>query len=192
MTRTSVSLLDRLKIDQADASDWRRLNDIYLPLIRIWLAQVPGLDDEAADLAQEVLIVVVRELPAFQRQREGSFRAWLRRVTVNRVRTFLKQRRRRRIVAEATDSFLGQLEDPTSILAIEWDRRHDQHVFDKLSAAIRSDFAATTWAAFQRFAVEGKPAATVAAELGISENAVLLAKSRILKRLRAEARGLVD
>src|SRR5262245_10965659 len=84
---TSVSLLDRLRAARPDDPDWRRLQDIYLPMIHLWLGRVPGLRDEAADLAQEVLMVVVREIPRFERQREGSFRAWLRQVTVNRVRT---------------------------------------------------------------------------------------------------------
>ncbi len=39
---TSVSLLDRLKVARPDASDWHRLQGIYLPLIRRWLARVPG------------------------------------------------------------------------------------------------------------------------------------------------------
>jgi RNA polymerase sigma-70 factor (ECF subfamily) len=36
------------------------------------------------------------------------------------------------------------------------------------------------------------PAAEVAAELGITLNAVYLAKSRVLRRLRAELHGLLD
>jgi hypothetical protein len=40
--------------------------------------------------------------------------------------------------------------------------------------------------------VDGLPAAAVAAELGTTVNAVLLAKSRILRRLREEAAGLLD
>ena len=63
----SVSLLDRLKAARPDGSDWDRLQGIYLPLIQRWLARVPGLGDEAGDLAQEVFIVVVRELPRFER-----------------------------------------------------------------------------------------------------------------------------
>ncbi len=86
MSVTSVSLLDRLKAARPDASDWNRLQGIYLPLIQRWLGRVPGLGDESADLAQEVLIIVFREVPRFDRRREGSFRAWLRRVTVNRIR----------------------------------------------------------------------------------------------------------
>jgi DNA-directed RNA polymerase specialized sigma24 family protein len=61
MNTTSVSLLDRLKHAPADAAEWHRLQEMYLPLIRRWLARIPGLGDEADDLAQEVLVVVFRE-----------------------------------------------------------------------------------------------------------------------------------
>jgi RNA polymerase sigma-70 factor (ECF subfamily) len=192
VTSTPVSLLNRLKSPKPDPAEWDRLHGIYLPLIRIWLAREPTLRDEAADLAQEVLIVVVKELPGFERVREGSFRTWLRRVTINRVRVFTRQRRRRPALADGSDGFLDQLEDPASALSQQWDREHDQHVFQQLLAVIESDFTTTTWAAFRRAALDGLPAAATAAELGISENAVLQAKSRVLKRLRAEAAGPVD
>ena len=57
---------------------------------------------------------------------------------------------------------------------------------------VRGDFAPATWQAFLRHALEGVAAADVAAELGLSLNSVLLAKSRVLKRLRGELEGLVD
>ena len=85
MNPTSISLLDRLKAARPESSDWNRLQGVYLPLIQAWLGRVPGLGDEAADLVQEVLFVVFREVPRFDRQREGSFRAWLRQVTVNKA-----------------------------------------------------------------------------------------------------------
>jgi RNA polymerase sigma factor (sigma-70 family) len=191
---TSQSLLDRLKQPQPDAADWRRLHDLYQPLIRQWLARISGLGDEADDLAQEVLVVVVRELPKFERRREGSFRAWLRQIMVNRVRTFrkLQQRRPRTGLDSDGEDFLARLEDPASDLSRQWDREHDRHVFQKLLDTVRGDFEQATWEAFQRFAVEGRPAAQVAKELGVSENAVLQAKSHILKRLRAEAGDFLD
>jgi RNA polymerase sigma-70 factor (ECF subfamily) len=192
MAATSVSLLNRLREAKPDAIEWRRLQDIYLPLIRVWLARVPGLGDEAHDLGQEVFLVVIRELPQFERQREGSFRAWLRKVTVNRVRAFHRQRQKRDASPDGVEVFLSQVEDSSSQVAGQWDREHDQHVFQKLLAAAQPDFASTTWEAFRRFAILGQPAAKVAAELGITENAVLLAKSRILKRLRCEAAELID
>jgi hypothetical protein len=59
---TSFSLLDRLKVAGPEAADWNRLQGIYLPLIERWLSRVPGLGDESADVAQEVLVVVFREV----------------------------------------------------------------------------------------------------------------------------------
>jgi RNA polymerase sigma-70 factor (ECF subfamily) len=40
--------------------------------------------------------------------------------------------------------------------------------------------------------LDGRPAADVAAEVGVTPNAALIAKSRVLRRLREEARGLTD
>ena len=192
MNPTSLSLLDRLKVARPEASDWRHLQGIYLPMIQRWLGRVPGLGDESADLAQEVLIVVFREVPRFARQREGSFRAWLRRVTVNRIRNYRRKRHRRPAVGlDPADSFLERLSDPNDDLAREWDRDHDKHVVQELLAIVQPDFNPTTWEAFQRFGVEGAPAERVAEELGLSENAVILAKSRVLKRLREEAGDLL-
>jgi RNA polymerase sigma-70 factor (ECF subfamily) len=189
---TSISMLDRLKTARPDASDWQRLQGIYLPLIQRWLRRVPGLGDEADDLSQEVFLVVLRELPRFERRRDGSFRAWLRNIAVNKARNFSKQRDRRRTVGlDLTDGFLDKMANPESDLAREWDREHDEHVVQKILAVVQPDFNPITWEAFQRFALNDIPAARVAEELGLTENAVLLAKSRVIRRLREEAGDLL-
>jgi len=193
MKTTSISLLERLKAASPDDPDWNRAHEIYLPMLQNWLGRIPGLGEDRADLVQEVWIVVIREIPGFERRREGSFRAWLRQVTVNAVRTLRKKRLRRRTAdLDAVDKFLDRLVDPHSDLAREWDTEHDRYVFEKLIGLIKPDFGASAWEAFQRFAIQGQPAAQVAADLGISENAVLLAKSRILRRLRKEAGELLE
>jgi RNA polymerase sigma-70 factor, ECF subfamily len=192
LTPTSVSLLDRLKTAGPDHPDWLRLHDIYRPLIRRWIGLVPGLGVESADLAQEIIMVLVREIPRFDRQREGSFRAWLRQVTVNKVRSYRKKYDRRPIVGlDPAEGFLDRLSDPKDDLAREWDLDHDRHVFEKLLAVVGPDFSETTWEAFRRFALDGVPSARVAQELGLTENSVISAKSRILKRLRTEAGELL-
>ncbi len=114
-------------------------------------------------------------------------------VTANRVRTWRRTHARQPAVGfDPADEFLSQLEDPHSELSRRWDEEHDRHVFEKLLAAVEGDFDPKTWRAFRLFALEDRKAAEAAAELGISENAVLLAKSRVLKRLREEAAGLID
>ena len=72
------------------------------------------------------------------------------------------------------------------------DREHDEHVLKALLRRVEGDFAPATWQAFRRHVMEGEPAAQVAESLGLTLNCVLLAKSRVLKRLRQESAGLVD
>jgi RNA polymerase sigma-70 factor (ECF subfamily) len=194
MNTTSLSLLERLKHATPDAAEWLRLRDIYSPMIRHWLSRLPDLHHEADDLTQEVLVVLFRELPSFERRRNGSFRAWLRQITVNRMWAFCKARRQQPLArgGPETDQVLDQLADPTSDLSRQWDRDHDKHVFQKLLAVVEPDFEPGTWQAFTRFAIEGRPAGQVAGELGVTESAVVQAKFRILKRLREEAGELLD
>jgi RNA polymerase sigma-70 factor (ECF subfamily) len=86
---------------------------------------------------------------------------------------------------------LDPLADPHSDLSRLWDAEHNRHVVHRLLPSIQPEFEPTTWRAFQRTTLDGLKAAAVAAELGISVNAVFIAKSRVLRRLRLEMRGLI-
>ena len=193
MTPTSVSLLDRLKVARSDASEWKQFESMYLPLIRRWVSRIPGLGSEVDDVTQEVLLVLVREIPRFERQRLGSFRAWLRQVTVNRVRVYRRQHFRQPAMArDQTDGYLDQIADSNGVLAKQFDQEHDKHICATLLAAVRPDFNQETWDAFQQFALEARTAADVARELGLTVNAVIKAKARVLNRLREEAGGFLE
>jgi RNA polymerase sigma-70 factor, ECF subfamily len=194
MSDTPVSLLERLRTRPDDAS-WGRLVGLYTPLIRGWLRRHLLADADADDLVQEILAVVVRELPRFRHNdRPGAFRSWLRTVTVHRLRDFWRSRRYRPQPTGGSNFLakLEQLQDPASGLSRLWDEEHDRHVVARLLEQIRPDFEPGTWQAFEGVMLGGERAADVAARLGISVNAVLLAKSRILARLRQVGRGLID
>src|SRR5262249_28693638 len=159
---------------EPDAASWERLVELYTPLIRGWLRQHARLGHDADDLVQEVLTVVVRKLPEFERQRTGAFRRWLRMITVNCLRDFWRAQRLRPVATGDSDflAVLAQLEDPDSSLSKLWDQEHDQHVTRRLMELIRPKFEPRTWQAFQRVAVDGAPPDLVAIELGVSVNAV--------------------
>jgi RNA polymerase sigma-70 factor (ECF subfamily) len=190
---TSVSLLERLAGTPTD-DDWRRLLDLYQALLRAWLARAGVRPSDGDDLVQEVLLVVVREIGGFRRRGQGSFRAWLRTILAHRVRDYFRGQKYRPTATGDGDFLrrLDELESPASALSRQWDREHDDHVAASLMGRVQGDFAPTTWQAFRRHVLEGEPAARVAEELGLSLNSVLLAKSRVLKRLRQELAGLVD
>ena len=192
MAETSITLLERLRL-QPDEAAWKRFIDLYAPLIRGWLRRYSVAEHDAEDLTQEVLTVMVREFSHFEHnQQRGAFRNWLRTVTVNQLRLLWRTRRRQDEANSAMAQMLDQLADPNSSLSHLWDQQHDQHVAARLMEMIQPQFEAKTWQAFRRVALDGMKAAIVAQELGISVNAVLLAKSRVLSRLRQELRGLTD
>jgi RNA polymerase sigma factor (sigma-70 family) len=194
MPDTSISLLERLRLRPDDAS-WQRLVELYTPLIRDWLRRYDLEGADADDLTQEVMQVLVREMPNFRHDlRPGAFRRWLRNVTVNRLRVFWRGRRARPVAAGGSDFglVLDQLEDPSSGLSRLWDEEHDRHVARRLLELIEPEFEPTTWRAFRSLVLEGRRTAEVASELGVTPNAVRIAKSRVLSRFRQEIDGILD
>src|SRR5262249_16796996 len=135
-----------------------------------------------------------RDVATFRRQHPGAFRAWLRTITVNRVRARWKARRFDPLSqpGRAPAELLTELADPASPLSRQWDQEHDVHVAHRLLAQVASDFEPATLRAFEQVTLQGRKSADVAAELNLSRNAVLIAKSRVLQRLRELGRGLID
>lgn len=194
MTKTSNTLIEGLRRPSNETA-WQRMVDLYTPLIRNWLRRYAILDHDIEDLVQDVLAIVVRKLPEFRRRPQiGAFRRWLRNITVNCLREFWRAQRYRPRVpnSEAFAQILDQLEDSDSALSRFWDREHDDHVTRRLLEVIRPRFEAKTWRAFQRVALEGAKVDQVAQELGISVNAVFIAKSRVVHMLRKAGQGLLD
>ncbi len=192
--QTPHSLLEQAR-DCADAAAWRRLADLYVPLIHRWLRPYLLQAADTDDLVQEVLATLARELPSFDPQpRPGAFRSYLRTITVHRLRAYWQGRDHRPAAIGGDDVLAAfeQLEDPASALSRAWDEEHDRHVVRTLLDTIRLEVRPTTWRVFEATALDGRPVADVANELGLSPNAVLLAKSRVLNRLRKKGQGLVE
>ena len=191
---TSASLLDLLR-DASDGVAWTMLVDMYSPLIRGWLKRYGAASVDVDDVVQEVLTVVVRRFPEFQRQPQtGAFRSWLRTITANCLRDYWRRCNRQPAVVGGSEfaEVVNQLADPHSGMSKIWDREHDEYVTRYLLAKIRPDFSEQTWRAFQRFAMDGLSADAVASELGITANAVFIAKSRVMAKLRQHGRGLIE
>lgn len=193
MNDTSVSLLERIRHSGADAS-WTRLVDVYAPMIRRWLGQAGIASVDVDDIAQEVLVVVLAKLPQFDRQRTGSFRNWLRKVTLNCLRDYRKAAHRRRMATGEVqyEQILIDLADADSQLSRLWNAEHDRHLLRHLLDQVRGSFSATTLDAFQRLVLEERSPDDVAAELGMTVNAVFIAKSRVLTKLRELGEGLIE
>ncbi len=187
--RTPHSLLDRVR--GGDGEAWRALLAIYEPLLRRWLRGASLQPADLDDLTQQILTVLVRKLPSFVHNgRPGAFRAWLRSVALRETADF--HRRRAALPPLRETDELDALPAPLDELARTWEAEYERHVLAGLLDLLEPEFSPSAWRAFRRVALDGTPPRVVAEEMGMTVNAVTLAKSRVLRRLRQEAHGLVD
>ncbi len=184
MHTTSASLLDQLR-EPSPAMAWERFVHLYTPLLLHWSRRLGLKDQDADDLVQDVLIVLVRKLPEFQYQRGKSFRGWMRTVLMNKWRD-----RPRHGAAAPMDSQVEPAAEPDNE-ALE-EREYRFYIMGRALKLMAGDFEDATWQACWETVVCGRQPQEVAAELGISVNAVYLAKSRVLVRLRHDLAGLLD
>ncbi len=194
MINTSQSLLERLR-DPANGQAWQRLLTVYEPWLRGWLSRTPLQAADCDDVLQAVFMVVNAKRQEFVHNgRPGAFRSWLRSILTCQVRLLLRDQGRRldaRSPQVLTD-WLAQMADPNSDLSRLWDQEHDQQLVRRMLASIQPEFNATTWQVFQMLVFEELSVNEVAQRLGITANAIYVAKARVMSRLRDEVRGLVD
>jgi RNA polymerase sigma-70 factor (ECF subfamily) len=187
MNTTSPSLLERLRRPE-ETEAWPRFVHLYTPLLFYWARRTGLTQDDAADLVQEVLVVLVQKLPEFEYDPGKSFRAWLRTITLNKWR----ERGRRKGLSPATpdDPGLSALPAPAEDGFDEAEYR--KQLVRRALEIMQAEFEPTTWKACWEYVVADRPAAQVAADLGVSVGVVYGAKYRVLRRLREELRGLLD
>ena len=163
-------------------------SELYTPLIYHWLKRRGLPQDEIADLVQNVLLVLVKKLPEFQPRAKGSFRSWLRTITVNQCRDYFRQQNSRQ-QRERTMAKLEAEESPADLFS---QREYRRHLARRALQLMKNEFEDSTWRACWASVVEERSTAEIADQLNITPNAVYLAKSRVLQRLRQELDGLWD
>jgi len=177
--------LDRLR-EPANAKAWDDFVELYTPFIFYWARRVGMRDDDAADLVQDVFTLLVRKLPDFVYDRNKGFRSWLRTVAINKW----NENRRRSGPPVDGDADLSRL--PAAESDPFWEAEYRQFILDRALDVLRGEFQPRSWQACWEVVARGRPAAEVAAELGMTVAAVYAAKLRVVNRLRRELDGLID
>lgn len=170
--------------DPADAVAWSDFVSIYEPVI-YRLARSRGLQDaDAREVTQDVLISVAGAIERFDLQREGRFGGWLARITrnatVDRIRQRCEQGSGRTDMIRALEQLPEAEPDESAVFDLERRRQ----LFRWAAKRVRRQVQEPSWQAFWRTAVEGQPAATVAAQLDMTTGAVYVARCRVLARLK--------
>lgn len=189
MHTTRVSLIHRLQ--SGGHSAWAELVDTYQPMVRRWLQRNSVSEHDAEDIAQEVFLRMTKGIQAFEHNgNPGAFRSWMHRVTLNVMRNFRRVRATRPLVNDGFGHVLQQLEDPESELSCEFHRQHNLFVLQKLLAGLRHEFSDANLELFRRYCVLGEEPSKIASDLGVTKNAVYVAKFRVMKALKASVEDL--
>ena len=191
MNTTSESLLFRLQDSpdgDIDQNAWEKFVQLYTPLMFHWARKVGLQQSDAADLVQDVLSIVFRRLPDFQYDAAGSFRGWLKTVTLNKFRE--KKRKRVTDVSVASNSVLEQI---SSLQRAEstWDLDYGRMLLQQTMEQMEPDFHPGTWQALRAVMAEGMTVDQAAEATGVSVWTIYSAKARLMKRLREELKGLL-
>lgn len=186
MDTTPVTLLERLRTGDCEDA-WPELVALVTPLLLAWGRWLHLRHDEAADLAQDVLTVLVERLRTFEYDSEQSFRAWLKTIALNKWR---ERRRRPTMRSLDAEGRLDKLAAPDAEAA--WESEYRFQLILRAFEAIRGDFQPHTWQACWELVVRGRRPSEVSAELGLSPAALYTAKSRVLQRLRKELEGMLE
>ncbi len=182
---TQTSLLIRLRTSE-DSDAWFRFVRIYTPLIQHWVKQLGVEANQADDLIQDIFVVLLGQVSMLANRPPDSFRAWLRTITLNKCRDWFRHQNRKSN-PKLLERIESAIEDPNSLLL---EKEYQTFVAQSALQLMRDTFSETTWRACWEHVAQGKSAKAVAEELGITENAVYLARGRVLKRLRSELEGL--
>ena len=141
--------------------------------------------NDAADVAQEVLLRVAKGIRQFQYDRSrGRFRDWLFRIVKNEI---IRWHHRRAGQTQASAISLEELEDTQ-----DWNQQFHEHVLAVAMDRIRPRFSNETWQAFDQVWSKDLAANHVAAAMGRDIDFVYVSKSRVLKRLKLEIEKLAE
>src|SRR5262245_58636576 len=185
---TRASLLVRIR-DAADQDAWRDFAGLYGPLVQRYGRRAGLQDADAEDLMQHVLHAVSGAIHRLEYDpAKGTFRGWLFGIARRQLSKLRDREGRHAHGSGGTDANirLNELPAPGPDDSAWWETEYKKQRFLWAAERIRGDFQPASWQAFWQTAVEGQPAASVAAMLGISVGAVYTAKSRVLERIKQE------
>jgi RNA polymerase sigma-70 factor (ECF subfamily) len=185
MQGTRISLVEKVR-NLDDRRSWSEFHAIYRPLILGYLRKLGLKEHDAEDVTQEVFERLMAILPKFTLDRQqGRFRTYLWKLTYNtlvaRARwKKVRERAEEELVRRFSEADESRSRKDESIFELE----HRRRIFEVVLPGARARASETAWACFHGRLVQRRPAAEIAAELGITENNVYVHSSRVLQDVK--------
>jgi RNA polymerase sigma factor (sigma-70 family) len=193
---TRQSLVARLK-DYDDHESWREFFKIYSGLIYSVAFQSGLTEHEAEEAVQETIISAAKTMPSFKYDPSVcSFKTWLRHLARKRIADQFRKRSKlvtHPSIATATSdtAAIERIPDPQSIHLDEtWNIEWQKHIFEVAVGRVKRKVAVEQYQIFDLYVLKNWPVKRVAATLGVSVTQIYLAKHRITRVVKEEAKRL--
>lgn len=182
MYATRASIFIRLRSDGTLDREvgWNEFTEKYSRVIAGFARNAGLRSQDADDVLQDVLMGFFRVSADFTYDpAKGRFRGYLKRVTLNAIRSRYRRRRPdRNIDPEWEPPALDQSTDAI------WDRQWTEQLLNRAMDKVRLQVEDRTWKAFELYGMRGTAVEAVADETGMSVEAIRHAKMRITKQIR--------
>lgn len=180
---TSHSLLRRVK--EQDATAWRRLVDLYTPLVCYWCRRAQLRQEDTEEVTQETFRAVHASIADFRHEKPSdTFRGWLRVIVANKIRNLYRQKNR---VPDAVGGSEAMRHIEQLPEAIDRDETGAVNaLYQRAMHLIEDKFQPQTWQAFVLVVIDGLSTEVAAERLGTTPGAVRTARWRVLRELRVQ------
>jgi RNA polymerase sigma factor (sigma-70 family) len=190
---TSLSLINRVR-DRTDAESWREFYQFYQPLLTRYLRSL-GLDEHAAnDVIQDVFVRLLQSLPTFEFDgKRGRFRGYLWKLTYSAL---VDQARRVKSRRRAEENWVERFQNPDEAesqkVQHELNEINQQQILERAMSHVRSETSTKAWTCFEQRLLRDRPGSDIGTDLGISDKAVFVYASRVLKAVRTQCAALAE
>ena len=191
--RTNISLIARVR-DRTDGESWREFYQFYHPLLTRYLRRL-GLEEHSAnDVIQDVFVRLLQALPTFDLDsKRGRFRSYLWKLTYSGlVDEARRVKARRQAEEEWVKRFLIADEAESRKLHQELNEINYRQIVDRALPRVRAVTSTRAWTCFEQRLLHDRPGSAIAAELGISDKAVFVYASRVLKAVRQQCAAIAE
>ena len=191
-SKTSATLLARLRQVPADQAAWVQFTECYGRKVYAWCRRWNLQEAEAEDVTQDVLLKLAEKMQTFVYDPAKSFRGWLK--TVARHAWSDSWSGRKAAVAAGGSQALELLQtvEAREDLVRRLEEEFDRELLDEAMARVRLRVVPRTWEAFERTALQGQSGAEAAQALGMKVATVFVARSKVQKMIQEEMQKLED
>ncbi len=185
---TTTQLLDELKATRS-APAWDEFCRHFQPVVVNFARQLGLSQVDAEDAAQETMATFFKAFESGKYDRgKGRLSSWLFGVAKHVILNLRGRRPLEQLIADKTTgtSFWDLIEDDNSIQQA-WENEWRRMALKGCLEQVRREFDSKVVTAFELYGLRGIDIEDVCRQLAMSRNAVYIAKSRVLSRLRALA-----